>query len=88
MEIRKFWGKAIDVPEEWSVVRVNPFGIIVKWREKYGENREEKCIGLWENKDKYRLTYKDSKFIELQKSNLNSIEAIDNDEKNTEGHKG
>jgi hypothetical protein len=76
-DIRKYWQKAIDVPAEWTPIRVNPLGIIVKWHEKYGENREEKCIGLWENKNTYRLTYKDSKFIELQKSNINSIEALD-----------
>jgi len=73
----KNWGsskddKSIDNPE-WNVVQINPNGLVVTWQEKYGAEKTESCIGLWENKTQYMLTWKDEKKIFIEKSNLNSI---------------
>ena len=74
--VNEHWGKPpIEDEYDWLPLRVNSLGIVVKWQEKYGPERSEECIGLWENKDKYRLTFRDEKFIELEKSNVNSIAA-------------
>jgi hypothetical protein len=66
----------VDKPE-WEVVKISPNGITVSWQEKYGEAKQEQCVGLWysASKQEYMLTYKDDKKIYLMKENINSIEA-------------
>jgi hypothetical protein len=79
------WGssnedKTIDNPE-WKLIKISPNGILVTWKEKYGPDKGDICIGLWESDTEYMLTWKDGKKIILQKSNITSIEAIDYDKK-------
>lgn len=64
-----------ELVNEWSVVIVDTNCIYVTWSEKYGPTQTIECIGLWESKDKYRLTFKDSRFFELRKDNVASIES-------------
>jgi len=71
--MNKYWRKP-DEDEKWTLKSIHPNGILVIWQEKYGEKKSQKCTGLWETKDKYRLTFKDSNYIELLKTNINSIE--------------
>lgn len=63
---------------EWRPIKVEADGIIVKWREKYGCAMEEKCVGLWINKNEsmYMLTWKDGRKIFLQKENIVSIGVV------------
>lgn len=75
------WGslkndKSIDKPE-WRLVHINADGIIVTWQEKYGSEKTEECIGLWENNSQYMLTWKDVKKVFIQKNNLNVIDFKD-----------
>ncbi len=75
------WGsskddKNIDNPK-WNLVHINPDGIVVTWQEKYGSQKTENCIGLWENDSQYMLTWKDSKKLFIEKSNLNVIKFTD-----------
>lgn len=74
--INKHWG---DTPTEetiydWSPVMISPMGIKVTYTEKYGATKVIECIGLWEDKTNYLLTFKDSAGIRLEKSNINGIE--------------
>ena len=71
------WGEPpanVDKPE-WVPLLADPNGITVMWDEKYGDSKKENCIGLWFNKStqQFMLTWKDSKKIILEKSNINSI---------------
>jgi hypothetical protein len=71
------WGSSkddssIDNPV-WRPIKVVPVGICVTWQEKYGMEKSETCIGLWENNSQYLLTWKDNKKIILEKANINSI---------------
>jgi hypothetical protein len=59
--------------ENWTPIKVEPTGIAVTWQEKYGTEKTENCIGLWENSTQYLLTWKDSKKVYIEKSNTNSI---------------
>lgn len=73
------WGSSkddqtIDKPK-WTIIKIDPNGIQVTWKEKYGPEVTDNCIGLWENETEYLLTWKDSKKRILQKSNVTSIEA-------------
>jgi hypothetical protein len=75
------WGSSkddltIDNPF-WNLVHINPKGITVNWQEKYGSLKTENCIGIWENKTEYMLTWKDSKKVFIEKNNLNDIEYLD-----------
>jgi hypothetical protein len=74
--INKHWG---DTPKtesqyDWSPVMVSPMGIKVIYTEKYGATKEVECIGLWEDKSNYLLTFRDSEAIKLEKANINGIE--------------
>jgi hypothetical protein len=72
-----YWGNPpLDVNKPiWTVVKISPNGIIVKYQEKYGAIKQEECIGLWENEKQYLLTWKTPKNVILQKENIVSIDA-------------
>jgi hypothetical protein len=75
------WGsskddKKIDNPE-WKLIKINPNGILVTWKEKYGQEMGDTCIGLWENDSEYMLTWKNNNKVILQKSNVVSIDATE-----------
>ena len=61
--------------EVWQPIAVHPKGITVTWQEKYGARREEACIGLWcsEDKNRYLLTWKDSKKVFIEAANITEI---------------
>ena len=63
-----------DSKTDWNLIFINADGIIVTWQEKYGLQKKEECVGLWENKTQYMLTWKDGKKIIIEKSNTNSLE--------------
>ena len=57
----------------WKPISVSSDGVLVVGHEHYGGVVADTCVGLWETPDKYRLTYKDSKAIEILKSNCDDI---------------
>jgi hypothetical protein len=67
----------VDV-QAWICQKISPNGIIVSWKEKYGGTKVETCIGLWfsPSKNMYRLTWKDEKYIEVEKQNITDIIAV------------
>lgn len=90
-----YWGepsKDIDNPE-WEVKCISPDGIQVTYCKEYGTPISVDCIGLWYSKklNKYRLTWKDAKFEEIEAVNISSIHAkilnSEVDEKKTDGGK-
>lgn len=60
--------KDIDNPE-WRIIAINPAGLNIVYQEKYGSEKIETCVGLWENDTQYMLSYKDSKKIIIEKYN-------------------
>lgn len=73
--MNKYFEGSPDLTIKWEPLLVCSNGINVKWQEKYGGIVNENCIGLWfcEKTQQYLLTWKDSKKIILEKSNINSI---------------
>lgn len=71
--INKHWD---SLPNEdyWKCILISPIGICVSYMDELGFKHNETCIGLWENKTQYKLTWKDAKNIILQKSNITSLE--------------
>lgn len=72
------WG---DPPKDifsalWQPMLVNPNGIIVRWKEKYGPEKEMKCIGIWKNTDTddYMLTWKDSRKVIIENNNITDLD--------------
>jgi len=59
--------------QPWKPLLVLPDGITVIWQEKYGMEKSEDCIGLWENNTQYILTWKDEQKVYIEKGNVNSI---------------
>jgi hypothetical protein len=78
-EIKQFWGKEPDDVDKpvWQVVRISPIGLRVCWKEKYGPDREENCIGLWATSTQYMLTWKDDKKVFIEKSNITELKVDD-----------
>jgi hypothetical protein len=58
-----------DEKPKWNPILVDPKGIKITYREKYGEEKE----GLWESDTEYLLTWLDSQSMKLEKANINSI---------------
>ena len=76
--MNQFYGKEpedVDKPK-WEVIRIDSGGLKVNYQEKYGSMITEVCIGLWENDTQYMMTYRDSKKVILEKSNVVSIGAV------------
>ena len=72
--IKKYWGpQPTIIKPVWGVVDIDVNGIIVSYQEKYGSKIDVECTGLWISDKEYRLTWKDSRFILLQRDNLISI---------------
>jgi hypothetical protein len=67
-----YWGTP-DLTENWLPIIVNPNSITVVYEVKYGSTCTINCIGLWENKINFMLTFKDSDGRRLQKENIVSI---------------
>jgi len=63
-----------DADYDWSPIRVSAKGITVTYTEKYGDTKTVDCLGLWEDKDNYLLTFRESAAIRLEKSNINGLE--------------
>jgi hypothetical protein len=59
--------------ENWNPLLVSSDGITVTWREKYGAELSEDCIGIWETNNQYILTWKDEKKVYIEKCNVNGI---------------
>ena len=66
----------IDNPK-WNVIKVDAEGLKVAYQEKYGSLIEENAIGLWENDVQYMITFRDSRKVILEKSNVVSIGATE-----------
>lgn len=61
---------------DWRLVEYSLSGIVVTWQEKYGGEKTETCLGLWESSDKsrYMLTWKDSRKVFVEKANINDLQ--------------
>jgi len=59
--------------ENWNPIAFDVNGLIITWQEKYGLEKTETCIGLWENIQYYLLSWKDERKVYIEKSNINSI---------------
>lgn len=75
-QVNQHWGDTpkMETQYDWSPVMVSPMGIKVTYTEKYGATKVVECIGLWEDKTNYLLTFRDSAAIRLEKCNINGIE--------------
>jgi hypothetical protein len=67
-----YWGSP-DLTEKWVPVLIDSTGITVTYEVKYGGTYTVDCVGLWENKCVYLLTFRDGDGKVLQKDNVVSI---------------
>jgi sugar (pentulose or hexulose) kinase len=56
-----------------KALAIDTSGIIVNYFDEFSIYHEEKCIGLWENKTQYKLTWKTNKTVILEKVNLSAV---------------
>jgi nicotinamide riboside transporter PnuC len=69
---------ASNEPTNWQNIAFDTNGIVVTWREKYGAEISDKCVGLWESANQYRLTWRDSRARVIEKSNTNDLQYVIN----------
>ena len=70
--VKKYWSQP-DLSVLWVPIKILPEGITVVYEVKYGSNYKIDCIGLWQSKKEYLLTFKTKEGYRLQKSNIVSI---------------
>lgn len=71
-DIKKYWDEP-DLSVRWYPILVLPEGITVVYEVKYGAIYTIECIGLWESKEDYLLTFNTGEGRKLSKNNIVSI---------------
>lgn len=73
--VNQHWGNhpKDELIREWNCILINLKGVRVIYLDELGMRHEEECIGVWESSTQFKLTWKDSKTIILQKSNVTGM---------------